>query len=91
MAAKGIFTGLSLAQVQAIQAKAISFLTEGKTLMSYSVDGISRSKQFAMPIADVLEECAYAINHLTTGAGPRRRTYSSFNPGGLRSGELAID
>ncbi len=64
MSAKGLFLGFTAAEVKAIQRKARDFLLEGKTVMSWSDSGTSASKQFAMPIKDILEECAYALRRL---------------------------
>lgn len=65
MSAKGIFvTGFTVAEVEAIQAKAKAMLLEGKTTMSWSDSGTSVSKQFVMPLPEVLEECAYALREL---------------------------
>lgn len=66
MSAKGLFVaGFTLDEVKAIQNKAKAMLMEGKTIMNWSDGGgTSVSKQFAMPVADVLEECAYAIRKL---------------------------
>jgi hypothetical protein len=75
--AKGIFLGLTSAQVTAIQAKAVSFLTEGKTTMSYSVDGVSFGKQFPMSVETILDECRYALLYLN-GGGATHRVQSSF-------------
>ena len=74
--AKGLFvTGFTAAEVVQIQAKAKELLLEGKTLMSWGESGSTASKQFAMPVADVLEECAHALPILdpaTFGRPPRR-------------------
>ena len=66
MAAKGLFIyGFSQEDILQIQSKAKSLLLEGKTLMSWSDGGgTSVSKQFAMPISEVLEECQYALAKL---------------------------
>lgn len=66
MAAKGLFIyGFSQEDILQIQSKAKSLLLEGKTLMSWSDGGgTSVSKQFAMPVAEVLEECQYALAKL---------------------------
>jgi len=45
--ASGIFIGLTECELLDIKAKALSMITEGKTLMSYSDSGSSASKQFA--------------------------------------------
>ena len=74
--AKGLFvTGFTAAEVVQIQAKAKELLMEGKTLMSWGESGSTASKQFAMPVADVLAECAHALPILdpaTFGRPPRR-------------------
>lgn len=65
MSAKGLFViGFTVAEVEAIQAKAKAMLLEGKATMSWSDSGTSVSKQFVMPPAEVLEECAYALQKL---------------------------
>lgn len=64
MSAKGLFTrGFTEGEVKQIQATAKKMLLEGKTLMSWNDDSTSVSKQFAMPVADVLDECAYALRY----------------------------
>ena len=66
MAVKGLFLrGFTLDEIKSIQSKAKAFLLEGKTIMSWSDGGgTSVSKQFTMPITDLLEECAYALAKL---------------------------
>ena len=60
--ARGLFiVGFTLAEVIEIQARPSSFLLEGKTLMSWGESGSTASKQFAMPVSEVLEECAHAL------------------------------
>ena len=64
MSAKELFTrGFTEGEVKQIQATAKKMLLEGKTLMSWNDGSTSVSKQFAMPVADVLEECAYALRY----------------------------
>lgn len=74
--ALGLFViGFTAAEVLQIQAKAKELLLEGKTLMSWGESGSTASKQFAMPIREVLEECAHALPILdpeTFGRPPRR-------------------
>ena len=74
--ARGLFViGFTAAEVLQIQAKAKELLLEGKTLMSWGESGSTASKQFAMPVAEVLEECAHALPILdpeTHGRPPRR-------------------
>lgn len=62
--ATGLFETFSFAEVQEIQAKAKALLLEGKTIMNYSDSGTNVGKQFAMPIREVLEECAHALRKL---------------------------
>ena len=77
--AQGLFiTGFTVAEVIQIQAKAKEFLMEGKTLMAWQDSGSTATKQFAMPVKEVLEECAYALRVLEpTTYGPRRRIAQS--------------
>ena len=64
MSAKGLFIrGFSRTDVKRILARAKELLLEGKTVMSWNDGGTSVSKQFTMPVADVLEECAYALRY----------------------------
>ena len=61
----GLFiTGFTVEEVLAIQARAKALLLEGKTIMSWSDNGTSTSKQFTMPPKEVLAECAYALRKL---------------------------
>jgi hypothetical protein len=74
--ARGLFViGFTASEVLQIQAKAKEMLIEGKTLMSWGESGSTATKQFAMPIREVLEECAHALQILdpeTFGRPPRR-------------------
>lgn len=73
MSAKGLFTtGFTLCEVKKIQKRAKALLLEGKTVMSWNDGGgTSVTKAFPMPVADVLEECAYALRRLDPEAGKR--------------------
>jgi hypothetical protein len=63
--ARGLFiTGFTISEVLAIQQRAKEFLMEGKTLMTWNEAGSSATKQFTMPIDQVLEECSYALRIL---------------------------
>ena len=63
--ARGLFiTGFTVAEVLAIQAKAKQFLLEGKTIMNWNDADTSVSKQFTLPVDQVLEECAHALRVL---------------------------
>ncbi len=84
MSAKGLFvTGFTVEEVKAIQDRAKAFLMEGKTVMSWGDNGTSASKQFAMPVRDVLEECAYALRKLDpeTYGGRSHRVHLSHSTG----------
>jgi hypothetical protein len=74
--ALGLFViGFTASEVLQIQAKAKEMLIEGKTLMSWGESGSTATKQFAMPVREVLEECAHALPLLdpeTFGRPPRR-------------------
>ena len=72
--ARGLFiTGFTVAEVLAIQAKAKALILEGKTIMNWNDAETSASKQFTMPPADVLEECAYALKVLDPATYGRKR------------------
>jgi hypothetical protein len=62
--ARGIFVGLPRETILLIQKRAVDFMLEGKTLMTYG-DGVTQgSRQFSMPPADALLECKYALERL---------------------------
>jgi hypothetical protein len=73
--ARGLFiTGFTISEVLAIQQRAKEFLIEGKTLMTWNEAGSSATKQFTMPIDQVLEECAHALRILDPATYGRPRT-----------------
>ena len=72
--ASGIFIGLTECELLDIKAKALSMITEGKTLMSYSDSGSSASKQFAMPPKEMLSEAMFALSRLDPQTYGRRVT-----------------
>ena len=72
--ASGIFIGLTECELLDIKAKALSMITEGKTLMSYSDSGSSASKQFAMPPKEMLSEAMFALSRLDPATYGRRTT-----------------
>ena len=74
MAATGIFIGLTESDILAIRDKAVSMLKEGKTIMSYSDSGTNVSKQFVMPVKEVLAECKMALQALDPETYGQRRT-----------------
>jgi hypothetical protein len=72
--ARGLFiTGFTIAEVIAIQARAKVLVLEGKTIMNWNDAETSASKQFTMPVADVLEECAHALRVLDPDTYGRAR------------------
>ena len=72
--ARGLFiTGFTIAEVIAIQARAKALVLEGKTIMNWNDAETSASKQFTMPVADVLEECAHALRALDPDTYGRSR------------------
>ena len=63
--ARGLFiTGFTIAEVLAIQQQAKSLLLEGKTIMSWNDADTSVSKQFTLPVDQVLDECGHALRSL---------------------------
>ena len=75
--ASGIFIGLTECELLDIKAKALSMITEGKTLMSYSDSGSSASKQFAMPPKEMMQEAMFALSRLDPATYGRRITMIS--------------
>jgi hypothetical protein len=77
--AQGLFVvGFTIAEIVLIQSKAKEMLMEGKTLMSWADGGSNATRQFAMPVKEVLEECAFALRTLDPETyGARRRTAQS--------------
>ena len=73
--ARGLFiTGFTISEVLAIQKRAKEFLIEGKTLMNWNEAGSSASKQFTMPVDEVLEECGHALRVLDPATYGKPRT-----------------
>ena len=63
--ARGLLTtGFTVAEVLAIQRRAKDLLLEGKTIMNWNDADTSAGRQFVMPVADVLDECAHALRVL---------------------------
>lgn len=83
--ATGIFTvGFTVKEVLAIQQRAKQLLMDGKTVMSYTDSGTQVAKDFAMPIADVLKECKYALQLLDPVQFGKRQTIRVSNYGLFR-------
>jgi hypothetical protein len=83
--ARGLFiAGFTISEVLAIQQRAKGFLIEGKTLMTWNEAGSSATKQFTMPVDQVLEECAHALRILDPATyGKPRTVAASFISGHL--------
>ena len=83
--ARGLFTtGFSVAEVLSIQQRAKEMLLEGKTIMNWNDADTSAGRQFVMPVADVLDECAHALRVLEPETyGRTRMAASSFIDGYL--------
>ena len=80
-----IFADFTEAEVLAIRSQAKTLVTEGKTVMSWGSGNTNTSKQFTMPVREVLEECRYALRKLNPtdyGALVTRAycNFDSFNP-----------
>lgn len=74
MAERLFVVGFTIEEVRAIHAQAKQLLLEGpKTIMSWGDSGSSVSKQFALPVDKVLDECSYALRKLDPATYGRRR------------------
>lgn len=60
----GIFDTLDIDTILQIQAKAVSLILEGKTVMQWAGEGTEASKQFSMNPNDILQECKYSLKQL---------------------------
>lgn len=83
--ARGLFiTGFTVAEVLAIQQRAKDMLAEGKTILNWNDADTSVSKQFVLPVDQVLEECAHALRVLDPATyGSTRSVAASFVSGYL--------
>jgi predicted GTPase len=83
--ARGLFiTGFTVAEVLAIQRRAKELLLEGKTIMNWNDADTSVSKQFAMTVSEVLDECGHALRILDPATyGKPRIAVTSFIDGHL--------
>ena len=61
MRAEGLFLDFTTSEITTILAKAKTLITEGKTLMAYGIGGRNATKQFTLPIDQVLRECIFAL------------------------------
>ena len=80
MRAEGLFLDFTTSEITTILAKAKALITEGKTLMAYGIGGRNATKQFTLPVDQVLRECRFALKKLdpATYGYLSTRTYSKF-------------
>jgi len=83
--ARGLFiTGFTVAEVLAIQRRAKELLLEGKTILNWNDADTSVSKQFVLPVDQVLDECGHALRVLDPATyGKPRIAVTSFIDGYL--------
>ncbi len=83
--ARGLFiVGFTVTEVLDIQTRAKELLLEGKTIMNWSDADTSASKQFTLPVDQVLDECAHALRILDPEVyGKPRIAFTSFIDGHL--------
>jgi hypothetical protein len=80
--ATGIFTILSIPDIEDIVARAVTLLKEGKTMMEYSDSGTSVVKGWPIDITTVLVEARYALqikDPQKYGGVDRVRVYNGLN------------
>jgi len=77
--AQGLFIGLTEDELLLIKSKAVSLITEGKTLMSYSDSGSSASKSFSMPPKEMLSEAMFALSQLDPSTYGSRKSVVNTN------------
>jgi methenyltetrahydromethanopterin cyclohydrolase len=77
--ASGLFIGLTEDELLLIKSKAVTLITEGKTLMSYSDSGSSASKSFAMPPKEMLAEAMFALSQLDPSTYGSRKSVVNTN------------
>ncbi len=77
--AKGLFiTGFTVAEVLQILENHKKILVEVKTVKSWSDSGTMISKEFGVPVMEVIDECSYALRVLDPATyGSRRRVAQS--------------
>jgi hypothetical protein len=59
--ARGLFIGLTESELLAIRDKAVTAITTGLNVVSYSDSGSSVSKQWALSPKEMLDEAGYAL------------------------------
>ena len=80
MRAEGLFLDFTTSEITTILDKAKALITEGKTLMAYGIGCRNATKQFTLPIDQVLRECRFALKKKdpATYGYLSTRTYSKF-------------
>jgi len=78
--AEGLFLEFTTTEINSIISKAKTLLLEGKTLMAYGIGGRNATKQFTLPVDQVVREARYALKRLdpATYGYPSHRTYAQF-------------
>jgi hypothetical protein len=78
--AAGLFQHFSVEVLQSMLAGQVSQLAGNKIMVSYTENGVTRTKQFAMSHADFLHELNWALSHADpkTYGYNRARTRVSF-------------
>lgn len=79
---QGLFLILEIPDIQAIVAKAVELLKQGKTMMEYADSGTSVVKQFPMTVQETLLEARYALmikDPETYGSPDRVRVINMLN------------
>ena len=80
MRAEGLFLDFTTGEITTIMTKAKSLVTEGKTMMAYGIGGRNATKQFTLPVDQVLRECRFALKKKdpATYGYLSTRTYAKF-------------
>ena len=77
--ARGLFIGLTESELLAIRDKAVTAITTGLNVVSYSDSGSSVSKQWALSPKEMLEEAGYGLYQFDKQAYAAYARYSVLN------------
>ena len=77
--ARGLFIGLTESELLAIRDKAVTAITTGLNVVSYSDSGSSVSKQWALSPTEMLDEAGYALFQFDPQAYAAYARYSVLN------------
>lgn len=61
--AAGLFLHFAITDLEAMKTAQVSQLAQNKIMVSYTENGVTRTKQFAMSHADFLHELNWALQH----------------------------